>query len=277
MVECLALLANACHPWLHNLPQAPAGSLLMLAAIYGVAAVFSGLSGFGFSAIGSLSLLVLPPQLGVALLMGLSLIGQLASYRSLWAELRDARGVTATWRDGALPYLLGACLGLPAGLAVLVGVGATSLVTGLGIFLVTYSAWSLFKPAHLRLQAPPSGPWPGVAIGALGGLVGGFSAFPGAVIVVWSGLIGLSKARTRALTAPFILGTQTVAFLSIGLLWPERLGLTFWALLLLGAPLVLLGNRYGVALYRRTGDLGYRHVTLAALGVSGMGLLLKTV
>lgn len=277
MYECLVLMSDACQLWLRQLLPTPAGSLLMLGAIYLVAAVLSGLSGFGFSAVGSLSLLVLPPQLGVALLMGLSLIGQLASYRSLRSELRDARGAADAWRDGAWPYLLGGCLGLPAGLAVLGFVSASHLVTGLGVFLVSYSAWSLLKPAHLRLQVAPPGPWAGLTVGALGGLVGGFSAFPGAVIVVWSGLIGLTKARTRALTTPFILGTQTLALLSICMLWPERLGLAFWGLMVLNMPLVLLGNRCGVAIYRRTSDIGYRQVTLAALGVSGMGLVLKAV
>jgi hypothetical protein len=37
----------------------------------------------------------------------------------------------------------------------------------------------------------------------------------------------------------------------------------------------LLGNRIGIAIYRRTGDVGYRQITLAALGISGAGLLLK--
>lgn len=277
MPDCLAVMADAWQPWLHQLPMAPAGSLAILGVVYLVAATLSGLSGFGFSAVGSLSLLVLPPQLGVALLMGLSLIGQLASYRSLWSELREAHGAAVAWRDGAWPYLLGGCMGLPAGLTVLGGVSASKLVTGLGFFLVSYSAWSLLKPAHLRLRATPPGPWAGLTVGALGGLVGGFSAFPGAVIVVWSGLIGWPKTRTRALTAPFILGMQSLAFLSMCLLWPERLGLIFWGLIALSTPLVLLGNRCGIAMYRRTGDVGYRRVTLAALGASGMGLLIKAV
>jgi uncharacterized membrane protein YfcA len=277
MYECIALMADGCQARLHHLLQVPAGSLLMLGAVYLAAAILSGLSGFGFSAVGSLSLLVLPPQLGVALLMGLSLIGQLASYRSLWSELRDAHDAAGARRHGAWPYLLGGCLGLPAGLYVLSGASASKLIAGLGVFLVSYAAWSLLKPDHLRLRASPRGPWAGLTVGALGGLVGGFSAFPGAVIVVWSGLIGLPKAHTRALTAPFILGMQVLAFLSICLLWPERLGPTFWGLMALSTPLVLLGNRYGVAMYRRTGDMGYRRVTLAALGVSGIALLMKTV
>lgn len=277
MYECLVLMADACQIWLRHLLPTPAGSLLMLGAIYLVAAVLSGLSGFGFSAVGSLSLLVLPPQLGVALLMGLSLIGQLASYRSLRSELCDAGGAAGPWREGVGPYLLGGCLGLPAGLAVLGLVSAATLVMSLGVLLITYSAWALLKPEGLRLRALPLGPWTGLAVGALGGLVGGFSAFPGAVIVVWSGLIGLTKAHTRALTTPFILGMQVVGLLAICLLWPERLGMAFWGLMILNAPLVLLGNRCGVALYRRTSDRGYRQVTLAALGVSGLGLLLKAV
>jgi hypothetical protein len=41
------------------------------------------------------------------------------------------------------------------------------------------------------------------------------------------------------------------------------------------APIALACNQAGVAIYRRTGDVGYRTITLLALGASGMGLLLK--
>jgi hypothetical protein len=51
-------------------------SLAALLTIYAVAAVLSGLSGFGFSSIGCLSFAVLSPELAVAMLMGLSLLTQ---------------------------------------------------------------------------------------------------------------------------------------------------------------------------------------------------------
>jgi hypothetical protein len=53
-----------------------------------------------------------------------------------------------------------------------------------------------------------SGWKPAAAVGAAGGIIGGFSAFPGAMPVVYMGLRGLSKAETRAITQPYILVDQ---------------------------------------------------------------------
>src|SRR5215510_14880848 len=97
-------------------------TLLLLAAIYGTAAVFSGLSGFGFSAIGCLTLGFLPAQLGIAVLMGLSLVTQASSLGSLYGELRAHAG-SSRGGDGVLPYLAGGTVGMPFGLAILAGFG----------------------------------------------------------------------------------------------------------------------------------------------------------
>jgi uncharacterized membrane protein YfcA len=263
-------------PLLQHLAPDHVSALPLLVLIYGTAALFGGLAGFGFSAIGSLSLLALPPQMGIALLMVLSIVTQAISYHSLLPELRAARTKQPLWREGVTPYLLGACLGLPVGLAILEGVGTPTLLLSLGCFLVSYAAWSLFKPDSIRLNAPTSSVWPGVLVGAAGGVIGGFSAFPGAALVVWHGLTGASKAHSRSLTGPFILGTQVVAFAAMALAWPERLSAGFWTLLGLALPIALLGNRAGLALYRRTGDRGYRQITLFVLGLSGAGLVMKS-
>ena len=39
-----------------------------------------------------------------------------------------------------------------------------------------------------------------MAVGADGGIIGGFSAFPGSITVVYLGLRGVSKAETRGIT-----------------------------------------------------------------------------
>jgi len=255
-------------------PLHGAAPLLMLALIYTVAAVFSGLSGFGFSAIGCLSLAIVPPQLGVAMLMGLSLFTQLLSLRSLWSELRLRVG---PWRrpDGPLPYLSGGTLGMPAGLAVLASLPSARLTIGLGALLVAYAAWSLCAPARLRLRAVAPNATRSFAIGALGGLVGGFSAFPGSALVVWAGLAGLGKERSRALTQPFILWMQLLGLVLMLATRPGPFDRGFWFVFVLVLPAALLGNRLGIAIYRRTGDLGYRRVTHAALGLAGFGLILR--
>ncbi|RZL39791.1 MAG: hypothetical protein EOP35_02830 [Rubrivivax sp.] len=251
-------------------------SALALAAIYTTAAVFSGLSGFGFSAIGCLSLMVLPPQLGIAVLMALSLLTQAFSLGSLWRELRRHAG---PWhrRDGVLPYLAGGTVGMPIGLQVLAAADAAELTAGLGALLVAYAAWCLFKPAALRLSERSPSPGCSFIVGAAGGIVGGFSAFPGSAMLVWNSLHGIGKHQGRALTQPFILWMQLVGLAALALARPQLFSHSFWMILVAAAPAALLGNLAGVAIYRRTGDVGYRKITLAALGVAGLGLLFKAV
>lgn len=246
----------------------------LLAALYAVAAVFSGLSGFGFSAIGALSLVMLPPQLGVPLLMVLSVASQALSFGSLARELQQHAGV---WhrRDGVMPYLVGGVVGLPIGLAILNSLDARPLMAGLGLLLMAYATWSLRTPTRAALAAPASSLRSAMLVGAAGGVVGGFAAFPGSALVVWNGIVGRTKEQSRALTQPYILCMQTVSLVLLVALRPELFDATFWTLFALALPGTLFGNQLGVAVYRRTGDRGYRRVTLIALGLAGAGLVLK--
>jgi uncharacterized membrane protein YfcA len=247
--------------------------LAVLAAIYGVAAVLSGLSGFGFSAIGCLSFAVLTPELAVAMLMGLSLLTQASGAAVLWGDLRCHM---TPWqrRDGVMPYLAGGIAGMPIGLALLSGLALQQLKVGLGVMLIGYATWSLLRAPTARRSAEPNAAR-SFFIGAAGGVVGGFSAFPGSALVVWNAISGVGKDQGRALTQAFILSMQIVGLCLLLARHPALFGSAFWVLFLAAAPVALLGNRIGLAIYRRTGDIGYRRITLAALGTAGFGLLLQ--
>ncbi|MBK1714407.1 sulfite exporter TauE/SafE family protein [Rubrivivax gelatinosus] len=249
-------------------------TLLLLSLIYLVAATFSGLSGFGFSAIGCLSLILLPAQVGVALLMALSLVTQASSYGSLRAEMRHHGG---RWQrpDGVLPFLVGGTAGMPFGLAILAEFGGRGLTAALGVLLVAYAAWSLLKPAALQLRKRHPSARAGLLVGAVGGIVGGFSAFPGSALVVWNGLTGVSKERGRALVQPFVLWMQLVGLSLLLATRPQMFDRSFVFLFVTALPAALLGNRLGVGIYRRTGDRGWRRFTFWALGLSGAGLVMK--
>ncbi len=264
---------------MHELPSFAASApstLAALAVICTSAAVFSGLSGFGFSAIGCLSLIVLPPQVGIPMLMSLSLVTQASSFGSLWHELRRHTGL---WDggDGVLPYLAGGTVGMPAGLSILAFINARSLNIVLGGLLVTYSIWSLAKPADLRVKSGGPQARRSFLVGMLGGIVGGFSAFPGMAVVVWNGLVGVGKEKGRAVTQPFILWMQTVGLALLLATRPQIFSASFARLFALVLPVVLIGTAVGVAIYRRTGDVGYRRITFAALGVSGLGPVAKVL
>jgi uncharacterized membrane protein YfcA len=246
-------------------------TLILLVGIYAASAVFSGMSGFGFSAIGALTLCLVPPQFGICMLMVLSVFTQAISLGSLRGEIRM---INATWRQGFLPYATGGILGLPVGLAILARAPTRSLVLALGVLLVAYAVYGAFKPPSLRLREGTS--FAGaLAVGVVGGVVGGFSAFPGSALVVWNGLKNVSKEQGRALTQPFILVMQLAALALVALAKPTLFDARLLALLAPSLPLAWAGNRLGIEIYRRTSQVNYRIVTLAALGISGASLFLK--
>jgi uncharacterized membrane protein YfcA len=216
----------------------------------------------------------LPPQLGVAVLMGLSLLTQAFSVASLWSEIRLQVSLR-NWRAGVAPYLAGGMAGMPVGLTILYAFGPRHLTVSLGLLLLAYSTWSLLKPATLRLKNRAPSAKRSLLVGAVGGIVGGFSAFPGSALVVWNGLVGVSKEEGRALTQSYILWMQFIGLMLLAVARPQLFDRLFWMIFLPALPLALLGNALGIAIYRRTGDVGYRTITLVALGISGLGLLLK--
>src|SRR5207248_319201 len=145
----------------------------------------------------------------------------------------------------------------------------------LGFFLIVYSVLVLLKPDSLRIKL--SGWKPAVAVGAAGGIIGGFSAFPGSIPVVYLGLRGMSKAETRAITHPYILSLQLVSLGILALTHSAIFNRQFWLLWILTLPAVLLGSWTGVALYRGMSEVNFRRAVLILLIVSGVSLLAKTL
>lgn len=246
-------------------------AIALLVVILALSALMSGLSGFGFSAIGALCLTLLPPQLGVPLLMTLSAANQVMSLRQLKTDLKP---IQEWWPDGPAPYLLGGLVGVPLGLMVLKDLPTTTLMAVFGAFLVLYAGYSLLKPVAAR--AAVGGSWLSSSlVGMTGGVIGGFTAFPGAPVVVWSGLRRLPKTEARAIVQPYIFGLQVLAILLLALQRPQTFGPTYWWLVAITVPVVLPCTLLGVRLYRSLSDVNFRRVTFMLLGVSGIGLLIK--
>jgi uncharacterized membrane protein YfcA len=248
------------------------GTLVALAIILAVSAVMSGLSGFGFSAIGALCLWLLPPKLGVPLLMTLSAANQLMSLRQLKADMKPLR---EWWPGGAGPYLLGGFVGVPMGLTILHSLPASQLMAIFGGFLVIYAAYSLLKPDGVRVPTATNGWLVPSFVGAAGGVIGGFTAFPGAAVVVWSGLRRMPKSESRSIVQPYILGLQLLSLTMLAIQHPETFDGTYWRLLAFMLPVVLPGTLLGVSLYKSLSDVNFRRITFMLLGTSGLGLLVK--
>lgn len=250
----------------------PLATLAALLVVLATAGLVSGLSGFGFSAIGAAILALLPPSEGVPLLMALSTANQLLSLGRLRSEMGP---VSQWWPHGPGPYLAGGVLGLPWGLWLLHQLSSSALLLCFGALLFAYAVFSLLRPPHWRVSA--GGPTTRGLVGFAGGVLGGFTAFPGAAVVVWLNLAGTSKTAARATTQPYILGMQCVALALLALTRPESFGPQFLGLFTVSLPVVLPFTLAGVAIYRRLSDRNFRRATLMLLAIAGIGLFGKAL
>ena len=245
-----------------------------LALILFMAGLMSGLTGFAFSAIGALTLFLLPPLTAVPLLQALSACNQMLSLGKLRKEMPK------TWREwwpcGPGPAILGGLTGVEAGVWLLNNLPGPRIVMALGALITIYSIYSLCKPAGLKIHGFGGAP-SGFVVGALGGAIGGFTAFPGLTVVVWTGLRNLSKAQSRAIVQPFILILQILSLVTNGMQHPKNFGMPFWTLLALMIPVVLPGTLTGVWLYHRVSELDFKRACFILLGIAGVGLLIKAL
>ena len=262
---------------LPNTPQVAAGfsthEIVWIELILLVSGLMSGLSGFGFSAVGAACLLLIPPTIEVPLLQALSTGNQLLSVGQLREDMpRSFDELIA----GPGPCILGGLVGVPIGTWLLHNLPAQRLMMMFGGLLVGYAFYSIVKADGTRLRRFV-GPAAGAGVGCIGGLIGGFTAFPGAAVVVWTGLQNLNKKRNRAIVQPYILVLQIFALANNAWSHSEVFGTRMWILLAVTLPVVLSGTLLGVRLYRRISDVNFKRISYFLLGVSGAVLLVKTL
>ena len=264
---------------LHLLEQAltlDIQSLLAVFSIFALAGFVSGLSGFGFSAVGIAVLWFMNPTRAIPLLMALSIANQLLSMNQLKHDLLPA---SQWWSDGPAAYIVGGVCGVPFGIWVMANLPAAELTLVTGVVLLLYSIWMVIKPHTFSINK--TGVTEHMLIGMLGGVIGGFTAFPGAALVVWAGLKNLSKTQQRAVVQPYILAMQIISLISMtfmrsGDLTSNPFDATFWLCFLLLAPVVLPMTKLGVIAFKKMSDINFKNITLGVLAFSGGGLVYKS-
>lgn len=263
-----------------SLAQIPAPSTFLLIAVILAASGFvSGLTGFGFSAIGILVIWVLPPVQAVPLLMGLSLLNQIYSYLQVSAQASSQVKSTSSKLDcvkahPAKSLIFGGVAGIPVGLWLLHNLPAQVLTLMVGGVLCAYALWSLFKPA-ITLKGFES-PAHKAIVGSLGGMIGGFTAFPGSAVVVWSSLKGFSKEKQRHMVQPYIMAMQLVSLIVLTISTDAISGQTLWMLCLL-CPAVLPATSMGVQVFKKMSERNFKNAVMALLMISGGSMVAKVL
>ncbi len=223
-------------------------------------AFVAGLSGFAFGIVAaSLWLFILTPLQSATLIIAFGLVVQ--GY-SVW-KLRRA----LDWRQ-LLPFVVGAALGVPAGVTLLTWSDPRSIRVAVGVLLVLYSLYAYFRPA---LKPVVAGGAADAAAGFLNGMLGGFSGLAGILVTIWSGLRGWPKEKQRAVFQP----VAVVTFL-MGAFWLGAKGavtLETAKFFVMGLPCVVVGTWLGLKLFGRIDEATFRKIVLALLFASGAALM----
>lgn len=224
------------------------------------AAVVAGLAGFAFGLVAmAVWLHLLTPTETAILITGYALIVQGQAVWKLRRAIRPRR---------LLPFVLGGLIGVPLGVELLRLVPAPPMRTGIGLFLIAVSLYSLLKPALPQLKGER--PLADGGVGVLSGVVGGATGLAGILPTIWSSLRGWPRDEQRAVFQPV-----GVALFVIGALWLGGTGTVDRAsleLFLIGLPFVLAGSWLGLKLYGRLDEAGFRRIVLIVLLLSGVAL-----
>jgi uncharacterized protein len=224
-------------------------------------ALVAGLSGFAFGLIAaSIWLYILTPLQTATLIIAFGLIVQ--GY-SVW-KLGGALDWKKLW-----PFVLGAAFGVPVGVAILTWANPAHVRAGVGVLLVLYSLYALFRPAITPLKA--GGAALDAGVGFLNGVLGGITGLAGILVTIWCGLRGWPKDVQRAVFQPV-----AVATFLMGALWIGAKGAITGEtikLFLIGLPALLAGTWLGLRLFGRLNEATFRRVVLVLLLASGVVLI----
>lgn len=237
-------------------------SFLIVSAGLFAGALVSGLMGFAFSAVaGAILLHVMPPVEAVPLMMASSTVTQAFSLVALRGSVK--------WRGSAL-LIAGGALGMLPALYLLYHVDAGIFRIGFGTFLVAYAAYMLLRPAVACAGVAP-GRLRHAIVGFGGGLIGGLTAMPGALPVIWCDLRGMPRDQQRGLVQPYIVTMQLFALA----LMVSRNTISSDALVSLAfnLPALVAGAALGIMMFRRIDDAAFRRAVLAVLLFAGLLLV----
>jgi uncharacterized membrane protein YfcA len=235
--------------------------VVLVTAVF-LGAIVQGFSGFAFSAVaGAILLQVQAPGLAIPLLMICSLLIQVFVLVRLRA--------TISFR-ASIPYLAGGVGGVVLAALLFDRIDPHALRNFFGAFLMLYALSTVLRPksAVLAIKTRPVGH---TAVGFAGGLVGGLTAMPGAVLAIWCDAHAMPKTAQRAVVQPFIAAMQSLALVVLFLKAPAAPVAVLHHLPFV-LPALFAGVTLGLFLFNKVSDQGFRRAVSALLFFSGGAL-----
>ena len=236
-----------------------ASTIILLAGAF-AGALVSSFAGFAFAPVaGAVLLTAFTPAAVVPVLMLCSVIVQTATLVYLRRSL-------AFRSIGTM--LIGGALGVPLAVAAFHRIDAHDFRIGFGLFLSAYALVMLVRPCGcVRIASARRNE---IAVGFFGGLVGGLTAMPGAIPVLYCDWRGVGKEEQRATVQPFILAMQMLALMLMGL--HGDINAPVIGLVTLALPAIAIGVAAGLVLFGRVPDAGFRRAVLGLLLATGLAL-----
>jgi uncharacterized membrane protein YfcA len=233
--------------------------LFLLTAFVG--GVVTGLAGFAMGLVVSgVWLHILTPAQTAALIVGYGLLTQTYNIWMLRHALRLRK---------VAPFLIGGIVGAPVGVLLLSHIDPAHLRIGVGVLLVGYSLYFLFRPHITPMRAGFAAE---TGIGLANGILGGMTGLSGPIITMWCQLRGEPKDSQRAIYQPVILTAFVMTALSMaatGVVTADLARIYLYGLPSLGAGLLC-----GLKLYGHLDETTFRKVVLVLLLLSGTVLVL---
>ncbi len=240
---------------------------LVIAILGALLAGFTnGFAGFGTALVASgIWLYVFPAPMVPPLAVLLSVAGQIVSL----ATVRHA----FDWRQ-TLPYLAGAVVGVPLGIAALAAASPLVIKIAVGTFLVAYSLYQLLQRKSFTIGQRGGKLADGI-IGLGGGVLGGFAGLSGPLPLIWLQLRGGPSDKQRATYQPFNL--IVLAMASVGMALSGQVTLPVLTIALICFPATFIGALIGARAYVRVSPQTFQRVVLGLLLVSGCVLLVSSI
>jgi uncharacterized protein len=235
-----------------------------------IASLASGASGFAFALIAlPIWLQFMEPARAVPLVVICSMLLNLALIWRLWSTVSLPR---------LAPFLAGALVGVPLGVAALTYLDPALIRQAVGVLLIVYSLYVL-RNYMLRVARLPqfnlarrTGLVLDTGVGALGGFMGGSTSLNGLFPTIWSGLRGWTKLEQRGVYQPYILLIHAYTLLWLGGVGGiER---RTWIEVLWCLPFLALGGYLGLRMFTRATEAGFRKILLGLFLLSGVVLVL---
>jgi uncharacterized protein len=201
----------------------------------------------------------------VFIVVGGALVLNLGLLPRFWREIR--------WRE-AMPYMVGATLGLPLGLWLLAHLDARTIRAFVAALIIAYGLFALrqqsrepfrFKGAHGRAVD--------TAVGFTGGVIGGVSGLGPLVPGVWFGLRGLSKIEQRSLAQPF--GLYVQGFMVAWLLASSTVTRNAIEGLAIATPVMLVAAYLGLRVFDRLSTATFQRSVVVLAIVGAIVLLVR--